>query len=303
MASGRMLQRKISKSHDVARLIQNVCDDMGLEHGAFAALLFTWCISHQDVNGRMHGDPRLVRSEVFPLIEDIATSHVARYLGHMHAIGLVVWYEVGGRKWLEFPGFKDAQPNLRRDREPPSTIPDPSEGTPVGGGQSAGSPPAQLRLLAGPDPGEEKIKRREEKGREGGRAPSELGKPENDKQESVVRRHEEQARQVLQALNEARQRLSPKKTGIRPTFTSLAGIAGRLEAGKSLEECLEVVRLSEVECSRKPESLRYFDQVTPWRPTNFERLLASVPDVPSRDIRVGHAKPSPHNQETTEYEF
>ena len=131
MASGRMLQRKISKSHDVAMLMERVSAELGMEHGPFAALLFTWCIAHQDVEGRMHGDPRIVRADVFPLVEQITAAHIGRYLWHMHQLGLLIWYQVEGRKWIAFPGFDGAQPGLRKDREPPSAAPHPEKGVPV----------------------------------------------------------------------------------------------------------------------------------------------------------------------------
>lgn len=171
MASGRMLQRKISKSHDMAMLIERVSAELGLEHGPFAALLFTWCIAHQDVEGRMHGDPRLVRADVFPLIEQITVVHIGVYLKHMHDLGLVIWYEVGGRRWLSFPGFGGAQPGLRKDREPPSAAPAPESGTPVAAGSmpavsrhGAGKDPAECRQSAADDPGVRG--RREEKRKE-----------------------------------------------------------------------------------------------------------------------------------------
>lgn len=157
MASGRMLQRKISQSHDVARLIEVVSDTMGLEHGPFAGLLFTWCLAHQDVAGRMHGDPRLVKGQVFPLIEQVNAHHVGGYLRHMHDLKLVVWYEVEGRRYLEFPKFEDNQPGLRKDREQPSIIPAPNHGVPV----NAGALPADCRSNSDKAPAEveEKIKR------------------------------------------------------------------------------------------------------------------------------------------------
>jgi hypothetical protein len=155
MATGRMIQRKISKSHDVAALIDRVSDAMGAEHGAYAALLFSWCIAHQDVEGRMHGDPRLVRSDVFPLVERVTTAHVTAYLVHMQSIGLVAWYEVAGRKWLAFPGFESSQPGMRKDREPPSEIPPPEEGTRI----DAGNMPADCRISAGKPPAEVEEKR------------------------------------------------------------------------------------------------------------------------------------------------
>ncbi len=151
MASGRMLQRKISKSHDVAALMVRVSDDLGLEHGPFAALLFTWCVAHLDCEGRMHGDPRLVRAEVFPLIDVITVAHVGHYLSAMAKLELVIWYEHKGRRWLAFPGFSDSQPGLRKDREK-STFPSPEEGSRI----LDGNLPATSRQPAGELPAEVK---------------------------------------------------------------------------------------------------------------------------------------------------
>ena len=131
MASGRMLQRKISKSHDVAMLMERVSAELGMEHGPFAALLFTWCIAHADREGRMHGDPRIVRADVFPLVEHITVTHIATYLQHMQVLGLIAWYEVDGRRWIAFPKFDDSQPGLRKDKESKSVAPEPNHGTPV----------------------------------------------------------------------------------------------------------------------------------------------------------------------------
>jgi hypothetical protein len=79
---------------------------------------------------------------------------------------MVVWYEVAGRKYLAFPKFDENQPGMRKDREPPSTIPSPDQGIPV----NAGKLPAQLRLTDGKPPAEveEKIKgsRKEVEGKE-----------------------------------------------------------------------------------------------------------------------------------------
>ncbi len=151
MATGRMLQRKISKSHDVAALVDRVGASMGREHGAYAALLFTWCIAHLDVEGRMHGDPRLVRGEVFPLLDQVSVSDVEFYLNAMNELRLVLWYKRDGRQWLLFPGFAISQPYLRKDREPESLVPPP---------QTSGNDPADCRHDAGVMTGEEK--RREE---------------------------------------------------------------------------------------------------------------------------------------------
>ena len=146
MASGRMLQRRISKNEAIALVAQRLDESMGYGHGAYAALLFTWAIAHQDVEGRIEGDPRIVRGNVFPMLEWVTSVHVGAYLGALGAAGLLVWYEVAGKRYVWFPGFDGAQPGLRRDREGPSLLPSP-EGAHIVGGTftvEAGVTPAEL---------------------------------------------------------------------------------------------------------------------------------------------------------------
>ncbi|MGH8276468.1 MAG: hypothetical protein ACRETH_07215, partial [Steroidobacteraceae bacterium] len=160
MANGRMLQRKISNNKDLPRLIAHVDASLGAPHGAFAALLYTWCIAHLDVDGRMHGDPEVVKGTVVPRISGITPESVRGYLRAMHELDLVTYYEADGDLWLWFRGFEEAQPGLRKDREAKSTIPPPSPPSPAGGG----STPEPLRSNAGVGPAEvkEKFKRRED---------------------------------------------------------------------------------------------------------------------------------------------
>lgn len=161
MASGRMLQRKISQSHDVAKLIETVCEEMGLEHGPFAGLLFTWSIAHQDREGRMHGDPRLVKAAVFPLIDAITAKHIESYLASMQRLGLVNWYEVEGKRYLQFPTFDANQPGIRKEREPESVIPEPSKGVAV----NRGALPSNCRQTADKLPAEVEEKGKEVEGK------------------------------------------------------------------------------------------------------------------------------------------
>ena len=277
MAQGRMLLRKISKNDQVPRLIEAVDADLGAPHGAYAALMFTWCIAHLDVEGRMHGDPRLVRADVFPLMDAITTAHVERYLTHFSACGLAVWYAVGGRKYLAFPSFDENQPGLRKEKEHESGIPAPEQGDAVIGGTLA---PDGRNEDAEQSP---EKKGKEGKGKEGKeKVPLELpgfdlGKPENTKQRKTVDQHLADASRVLEALSAARQRVMPSARPMRPTYTSLAGIAGRLEAGKTVDECMTVIANAEAESLANERSREFFDSVSPWRPENFERYLAKIP--------------------------
>jgi len=131
MANGRMLARKISTNKSLPLLISGLDTEMGAPHGAMAALLYTWSIGHLDVEGRMNGDPDVVKGNVMPRVPFVTVELVDKYLCAMAKVGLVEYYEADGDRWLEFLGFDKSQPGLRKDREPPSNAPDPSAGKPV----------------------------------------------------------------------------------------------------------------------------------------------------------------------------
>lgn len=153
MASGRMLQRKISSNKQLPKLIERLDAELGAPHGAMASLLYTWCIAHLDAEGRMHGDVYVVKGQVVPRIAFITTDLIETYLLAMQDVGLVIYYEADDDRWLCFPGFDRNQPNLRKDRESKSTIPSPEQGKRVlrdGGGAT----PATLRQDSGESPAE-----------------------------------------------------------------------------------------------------------------------------------------------------
>lgn len=89
---------------------------------------------------------------------------------------------------------------------------------------------------------------------------------------ALVERHRDVALRIFAALDAARRRLKPR-AHLQPSYDALAGIAGRLEAGKTEAQCLHVVAVYETEAAARPEAWRFFDAVSPWRPENFERAL------------------------------
>lgn len=143
MADGRFLSRRGSESHQLAQV------------SLPAAYLFTWCIPHLDVEGRMTGDPALVKAKAVPLRQDIPESAVTALLRELVAAELVTWYAVGGRRFLWFPGFHASQKGLRKEKEAPSRIPAPS---------TKGA--ALVPTSAGPSPTQDGPRPPEEKGRE-----------------------------------------------------------------------------------------------------------------------------------------
>ncbi len=152
MAKGRMINNKITSD----KRINDLMDDT-------SRLAFTWLITFADIDGRTHGDPAMVRSILFPRRTDITYDQMASYIQEWAESGLIIWYEADGDQWIQFAGF-DKNQNLRRDREPISTIPAPytqeNDGVmPEQIQQDDGVMPEQIPVKLK----EEKLKRREVK--------------------------------------------------------------------------------------------------------------------------------------------
>jgi hypothetical protein len=90
-----------------------------------ADYLFGRCIPHLDREGRITGNPELVRSIVCPLRTELDAATVGAAIAELVTVGLVLWYDVDGRLCLAFPGFASHQKGLRKEREAPSRIPAP----------------------------------------------------------------------------------------------------------------------------------------------------------------------------------
>ena len=111
MPRGRMLNKKISYSEKVAEL--------SLE----AKLLFTWCIPHLDVEGRIYGSPTVLKGMVVPLVNELTPQKIENCLEEMTTHELIVIYG-DKQKYIQFIGFQ-AEQNINKDREAKSEIPTP----------------------------------------------------------------------------------------------------------------------------------------------------------------------------------
>ena len=117
MASGRMLNKKISLNRAVNELS---CDS--------SRLAFTWTIPHLDRDGRIHGEPDVLKAIIFPRRQDISTEEMRGYIAEWAERKLVIWYELEGDQYLQFPAFADNQIGMRYERESKSNIPPVDEG-------------------------------------------------------------------------------------------------------------------------------------------------------------------------------
>lgn len=112
MAKGRFISKEICLDKRVSELSDG-----------YSMVGFTWLITHADCEGRIYGDPAIVKSLIFPRRMDVTVEMVAGYIQEWEAAGLIKTYEVNGDIYIQFPNFDKHQVGLRKDREPVSHIP------------------------------------------------------------------------------------------------------------------------------------------------------------------------------------
>ena len=161
MPDGRFVSKSISTNEQLAGVSWQ------------ADLFFGKCIPHLDVEGRLTGNPQLLKSIVVPLRSEImadAIPELLRELGDARdaeGIPLVRWYEVGTQRVLAFPGFRGQQKGMKPDREAASRLPGPADtrarflaGEPFARTSSAdtsdtsGATPEEVRTDSGVSPDE-----------------------------------------------------------------------------------------------------------------------------------------------------
>jgi hypothetical protein len=117
VSKGRFISKEISHDEELASV------------SLLADFIFTRCIPHLDVEGRMPGSAKAVKGIVCPLREDVKVKAVERALQELAAMELVDWYEVDGKQVLSFPNFRRHQQGLKPEREAPSKLPPPPPST------------------------------------------------------------------------------------------------------------------------------------------------------------------------------
>ena len=129
MPKGRMLNKKISYDEDVALL------------SLPATHLYTWCIPHLDIKGRIYADPQILKGMIVPYVKELTPVKIEKCIQEMINVGLVNVYG-NDKRYMEFSGFIKNQ-NLREDREAESEIPNP---TPAELQRNSSGTPAQVKL-------------------------------------------------------------------------------------------------------------------------------------------------------------
>jgi len=111
MAKGRMLQNRISKSQKLACLSNDT-----------TRLLYTWLLSHLDINGNFYADPVMVNNLVFTRLGH-SVKTIATSLDELAEKGLIIKYKINGEIYLNYPDFNEKQPALNPARETTPEIP------------------------------------------------------------------------------------------------------------------------------------------------------------------------------------
>jgi len=126
MAKGRMINKSISKSKKFNLILDN----------DFDRLLYCMLLPYADRDGRVEGDPDLVKGNIFPRRKDVSEEDITHGLENLARVGLILHYQVEGDNFIQICQFQEGQEGFRYDREKPSTIPAPSGMTPTTGGST-----------------------------------------------------------------------------------------------------------------------------------------------------------------------
>lgn len=111
MPQGRMLNKKISYDEKIAMLSLK------------AKFLYTWCIPHLDVKGRIYAIPDYIKGNIVPLAKEIKMKEISKLLEEIQNADLIILYGANNM-YMEFKGFLSNQ-SINPDREAKSIIPEP----------------------------------------------------------------------------------------------------------------------------------------------------------------------------------
>ncbi len=88
---------------------------------AEAERLYWRLMTHVDDEGRCEDNPKVIRGACLPLHDDVSSADVDATLDELDAEGLLVRYEIDGRRYLEVTGWKQKPRWPKPSRFPPSS--------------------------------------------------------------------------------------------------------------------------------------------------------------------------------------
>jgi hypothetical protein len=93
-----------------------------------ARLMYIALWNFADEHGRLFGDPRYIKGQVFPYDDDLTAAEVGELLGQLVTAGKIRPYSVGGDAYLFLP--KLAKHQRLEQEKVPSRLPDPKDADP-----------------------------------------------------------------------------------------------------------------------------------------------------------------------------
>lgn len=135
MPNGRFVSKSISCNEQLATVSLR------------ADFFFQRCIPHLDVEGRITGNPQLLKAAVFPLRDEITAENIPELIAELgQAIdltsrSLVIWYQVGTQRVLLFPRFREHQTGMKKEREAASRLPELTDAATILSGTHGSDPP------------------------------------------------------------------------------------------------------------------------------------------------------------------
>jgi uncharacterized phage protein (TIGR02220 family) len=235
MPAGRIILKSISQSRKLALLKTDG-----------ARLLYTWLLTHLDINGCFSGDPEIVNGQVFTRLKK-PVRKVEEYLADLDEVGLVIRYQANGDSFLHVPDFQDKQPNLNPDREAKSEIPLP--------------PPELIQSRSGVNPDELQKK-------------SLLSKVKQSKVKDIVELLDRILAYFNQVTGQKRKSEEAKRL-----------IRGRLSEGRTFEDFKHVIDTKTAQWARDLKMRKYLRPSTLFREGNFEDYLNEPYQDPSSAAR------------------
>jgi hypothetical protein len=106
MARGRMISNSLSTSEKFAEV-------GGKDLGEFCQALYPLIVAHSDDFGRLQGDPFTVKAKCFPASPRTLEEFKAA-LVHLDGVGLIVWYVVEGKRYIQIVKFERHQIGLHK---------------------------------------------------------------------------------------------------------------------------------------------------------------------------------------------
>ncbi len=254
MPQGRILLKSISESQKLPKLKTDG-----------ARLLYTWLISHLDINGCFSGNAEVIKGKVFTRLKK-STKAIEDYLKDMEDVRLIIRYEINGDLFLHSPDFVKKQPQLNPKKEGKPHIPKP--------------PLELLQSYSEVTPDQVRNNSTQSKGKE-------------SKEKLKVKERKDSIKAIIDYFN--------KITGQKRSYDSdntNKFINGRLEEGKTFEDFKHVIDTKTSQWLKDEKMGKYLRPSTLFTPGKFEDYLnESYEDPKRKKYRVGENVEKPTKEE------